>query len=75
MMMTLKYTQGTGGQASYGEFTYGSTTQVKKNQFNQVIIKKDNEFIRQSLKYMQYLIITIYFVILIVLLLMGLHEA
>ena len=75
MMMTLKYTQGTGGQASYGEFTYGSTTQVKKNQFNQVIIKKDNEFIRQSLKYMQYLIIIIYFVILIVLLLMGLHEA
>ena len=75
MMMTLKYTEGTGGQSSYGEFTYGSTTQIKKNQFNQVIIKKDNEFIRQSLKYMQYLIIIIYFVILIVLLLLGLHEA
>ena len=40
MMMTLKYTEGTGGQSSYGEFTYGSTIQVKKNQFNQVIIKK-----------------------------------
>ena len=75
MMMTLKYTEGTAGQSSYGEFTYGNTNQVKKNQFNQVIIKKDNEFIRQSLKYLQYLIIVIYFVLLIVILLIGLHEA
>ena len=75
MMMTLKYTEGTAGNSSYGEFTYGNTSQIKKNQFNQVIIKKDNEFIRQSLKYMQYLIIIIYFVILVILLLMGLHEA
>ena len=75
MMMTLKYTEGTAGHSSYGDFTYGSTNQIKKNQFNQVIIKKDNEFIRQSLKYMQYLIIVIYVVILAILLLMGLHEA
>ena len=75
MMMTLKYTEGTAGHSSYGEFTYGNTNQVKKNQFNQVIIKKDNEFIRQSLKYMQYLIIVIYLVIIVVLFLIGLHEA
>ena len=75
MMMTLKFTQGTTGHSSYGDFTYGSTAQLKKNQFNQVIIKKDNEFIRQSLKYMQYYIIIIYLVILVILLLIGLHEA
>ena len=75
MMMTLKYTEGTIGYHSYGEFSYGSINKIKKNQFNQAIIKKDNEFIRQSLKLLQYLIITIYFVILIILLLMGLHEA
>ena len=75
MMMTLKYTQGTTSHSTYGEFTYGNTAQIKKNQFNQVIIKKDNEFIRQSLKNMQYYIIMIYLVILIILLLMGYHEA
>ena len=75
MMMTLKFTQGTIGHSAYGDFTYGSTAQLKKNQFNQVIIKKDNEFIRQSLKYMQYYIIILYLVVLIILLLMGFHEA
>ena len=75
MMMTLKYTEGTGSQSNYGDFTYGSTLQVKKNQFNQVIIKKDNEFIRQSLKYMQHIIIISYFIILVIVLLIGLHES
>ena len=44
MMMTLKYTEGTIGYHSYGEFSYGSINKIKKNQFNQAIIKKDNEF-------------------------------
>ena len=75
MMMTLKYTEGTSSQSSYGDFNYGSTVQVKKNQFNQVIIKKDNEFIRQSLKYMQHIIIISYFIILVIVFLIGLHES
>ena len=74
MMMTLKYTQGTAGSANYGEFSMGNTIQTTKNQFNNVIIKKDNEIIRQSLKFMQYLIITFYVGILLVLFLINLHE-
>ena len=74
MMMTLKYTEVNESQGGYSEFTYGSTNQVKKNQFNRVIIKKDNEFIRQALKEMQFWIIIIYFVILIIILLMAVQE-
>ena len=74
MMMTLKYTEVNENKGGYSEFTYGNTNQVKKNQFNRVIIKKDNEFIRQSLKGTQYLIIIVYIVILIIVLLMGLHK-
>ena len=48
--------------------------QVKKNQFSRPIIKKDNEFIRQSLKGIQYMIIIIYIIILYVILLMGIHK-
>ena len=75
MMMTLKYTQGTVGSASYGESSTGSNIQTTKNQFSNVIIKKDNEIIRQSLKFMQYLIIIFYVVILLVLFLINLHES
>ena len=74
MMMTLKYTEVNENKGGYSEFTYGNTNQVKKNQFNRVIIKKDNEFIRQSLKGTQYWIILVYLVILIIVLLMGVHK-
>ena len=74
MMMTLKYTEVNENKGGYSDFTFGSTNQVKKNQFNRVIIKKDNEFIRQSLKGTQYWIITIYAVILFVVLLMSIHK-
>ena len=74
MMMTLKYTEIHENKGEYTDFTYGNTNQVKKNQFNSVIIKKDNEFIRQSLKRVQYWIIIVYLVILIVILLMGIHK-
>ena len=74
MMMTLKYTEVNESQGNYSEFSFGSTNQVKKNQFNRVIIKKDNEFIRQALKGMQILIIIVYFIILLVVLLMAIHE-
>ena len=74
MMMTLKYTEENENKGGYSEFTYGNTNQVKKNQFNRVIIKKDNEFIRQSLKGTQYWIISVYVIILVVVLLMGVHK-
>ena len=74
MMMTLKYTEVNVSKEGYSDFTYGNTTQVKKNQFNRVIIKKDNEFIRQALKATQYWIITIYCLILVVVLLMAIHK-
>ena len=74
MMMTLKYTEVNENKGAFGEFTYGNTNQVKKNQFNRVIIKKDNEFIRQALKGTQYLIIIAYSVVLLVILLMGVHK-
>ena len=73
MMMTLKYTEENENKG-YGDFSFAYSHQVKKNQFNRVIIKKDNEFIRQSLKGTQYWIITIYAVILIVVLLMSVHK-
>ena len=50
IMMTLKYTQIHENKGKYGEFNNGNTNQVTKNQFNRVIIKKDNEFIRRSLR-------------------------
>ena len=74
MMMTLKYTEENESKGGYSEFTYGNTNQVKKNQFNRVIIKKDNEFIRQALKAAQYWIIIVYIIILVVILLMGVHK-
>ena len=74
MMMTLKYTEENETKGEYNEFSYGNTNQVQKNQFNSVIIKKDNEFIRQSLKIAQYWIISAYSVILFVILLMGIHK-
>ena len=74
IMMTLKYTEIHEKNGEYSEFTFGNTNQVKKNQFDRVIIKKDNEFIRQSLKKTQYWIIIIYILILIVFLLMGIHK-
>ena len=74
MMMTLKYTETHENKGKYTEFNYGNTNQVKKNQFDRAIIKKDNEFIRQSLKGTQYMIIIIYVIVLFVFLLMGIHK-
>ena len=74
MMMTLKNTQPFEIKGDYGEFSYGNKNVIKKNQFDRVIIKKDYEFIRQSLKVTQCQIIFIYIVILIVFLLMGIHK-
>ena len=74
MMMTLKYTEVNESKEGYSDFTFGNTKQVKKNQFNRVIIKKDNEFIRQALKGTQYWIITIYCLILFIVLLMAIHK-
>ena len=75
MMMTLKYTEVNENNGGYSDFSFGYNHQIKKNQFNRVIIKKDNEFIRQSLKGTQYWIITIYAVILLIVLLMSIHKA
>ena len=74
IMMTLKYTEIHENKGKYKEFNYGNTNQVTKNQFKRVIIKKDNEFIRQSLRRTQHQIIIIYILILIVFLLMGIHK-
>jgi len=74
MMMTLKNTQPFEIKGDYGEFSYGNKNVIKKNQFDRVIIKKDYEFIRQSLKVTQCQIIFIYIVVLIVFLLMGIHK-
>ena len=70
IMMTLKFTSTLKKNINYHKGHHSI-----ENQFNSVIIKQDNEIIRVTLKFIQYILISVYVCLVIIALLIELHKS
>ena len=61
IMMTLKFTQSSNNNGSNDNHSGNHVLHSHKNQFNSVIIKRDREIIKVTLKFIQYVLIATYF--------------
>ena len=75
IMMTLKFTQSSNITGSHDTPSGNHMLHSHRNQFASVIIKKDREIIKVTLKFIQYLIIIVYFCLLVLLTLIELHKS
>ena len=75
IMMTLKFTQSSNNHHSNDIPSKNHMLSSHKNQFNSVIIKRDREIIKVTLKFIQYILILIYFFFVVLLFLIELHKS
>ena len=75
IMMTLKFTQSSNNNGSNDNHSGNHVLHSHKNQFNSVIIKRDREIIKVTLKFIQYVLIATYFFLVVLLILIELHKS
>ena len=75
IMMTLKFTQSSNNNNSNDTPSGNHMLHSHKNQFSSVIIKRDREIIKVTLKFIQYVLIATYFFLVVLLALIELHKS
>ena len=75
IMMTLKFTQSSNTTGSHDTPSGNHMLHSHRNQFASVIIKRDREIMKVTLKFIQYLLICLYFSLLVLLILIELHKS